>query len=182
MLFKDIPQLTRAHYQVNVNWAYLEGHIAHAQDPKYVEEGMAVLDLEPDFQRAHVWNEAQQSSYVEWILKGGESGKELLFNCTGWSGSYEGPYVLVDGLQRLTAVRKFMRNELKAFGHTLEELGGVKAMRMTRCDFLWRVASLDTRAEVLQWYLQVNSGGVVHTSDELDRVREMLKKEKSNKK
>jgi hypothetical protein len=42
------------------------------------------------------------------------------------------------------------------------------------------VNDLKTREEVLQWYLDLNSGGVVHTEEELNRVREMLEKEKGN--
>lgn len=37
---------------------------------------------------------------------------------------------------------------------------------------------LDTQAEVLQWYLDINSGGVVHTEAELDKVRWLLEVEK----
>lgn len=41
----------------------------------------------------------------------------------------------------------------------------------------WSVNELRTRAEVLRWYLQLNSGGVVHTEEELARVRALLEAE-----
>jgi hypothetical protein len=166
--FADIPQITRAHYRINVSWPYLEEQLAH-----FAETG---LELEPDFQRAHVWTEEQQIRYVEWVLRNGKSGREILWNCPGWQRNYDGPVVLVDGLQRITAARKFMNNEIPVFGSYCAEY--TDRLHMIRADFIFYVNDLTTRAEVLQWYLDINSGGTAHTSNELDKVRELLKKEK----
>lgn len=180
MKLTDIPQFTRtANWKCDVGWSYLEEYINnHIKDSN--------LNLEPDFQRAHVWTQEQQSRYVEFILRGGNSGKDLYFNCKGWNyGLTEGPYVIVDGKQRLEAVRKFLRNELSVFANGLcgnskpmykndFELTG---MRM-QLGFKWHVNDLNTEAEVLQWYLDINSGGVVHTEEELNKVRKMLIKSK----
>jgi hypothetical protein len=116
--FSSIPQFTRsASYHVNYSWRYLENWLADQKDIE-VNKGMATLNLDPDFQRGHVWTEEQQRRYVEFVLRGGRSARTLLFNCKGWQGSYEGPFVLVDGKQRLTAVLKFLHNELPIFdGH-----------------------------------------------------------------
>ena len=169
-LFSKIdPYISCGHYAVNVGWDYLETHIAGL-----IEQG---LKLNPDFQRDHVWSERQQIAYVEFVLRRGDSSRTLLFNCPGWhEGLTRGEFVLVDGKQRLEAVRKFLRNELKAFGHTYFEYGD-KLYRAGRPDFVFQVNDLETRAEVLQWYLQLNSGGVVHTDAELSRVNELLRRE-----
>lgn len=137
-----------------------------------------MLDLEPDFQRAHVWTPEQQVSYVEYILHGGESGKELYFNCAGWMRDWRGPYVIVDGKQRLEAVRRFMRNEIPAFGRRLEEYRDKPDMITAR--FSWNVAALETRREVLQWYIAFNRGGTVHTAEEIAKVQRLLDIEESN--
>ena len=77
--FKDIPQLTeRASYRIDVSWNYIEDTFRHWS------EGPSSVDVDPDFQRAHVWEEVQQQRYVEFILRGGQSAKELMFNCTTW--------------------------------------------------------------------------------------------------
>lgn len=163
--FRDIKTFPHCGYHVHVDWSYLEKHIAQS-----MEFG---LDLNPDFQREHVWNESQQSKYCEYVLQGGTSGKELYFNCPGWSGTeIEGPYVIVDGKQRLEAVRSFMRGEIKVFGAYRHEYTNKPDMMVAR--FSWNVAALKTRKEVLEWYLNFNSGGVVHTEEELDRVRALL--------
>lgn len=175
MKFTDIPQFTsRGCYEIDVSLSYLVQHVKDHQD----RVGGAVLDLNPDFQRAHVWNDKQRSKFVEYVLRGGKVRTTLYFNCKGWQGSYEGPYVIVDGKQRLNALLKFLNNELPIFGghyygdfedKLRHNAGGIK----------WHVNNLKTREEVLQWYLDLNEGGVVHTEDELEKVRQMLKEEKN---
>lgn len=175
--FQDIPLFPRAHYQVNVEWRYLETQITEHERSDV--EGIAPLNMNPDFQREHVWHEHQQRAYVEYCLQGGEVGRVVTFNCKGWGRSFDGPYEIVDGKQRIEAVRKFMRSELKAFGQYFKDFGGV--MRMMQADFLWSVCALETREEVLQLYLNINAGGTPHTKEELDRVRALLTKAKEER-
>lgn len=164
--FRDIKTFPQCPYRCDVSWNMIEFHIEHD-----LESGF--LDLNPDFQRAHVWTPEQQISYVEYILRGGASGKELYFNCPDYSkGSTEGPYVIVDGKQRLEAVRRFMRGEILAFGHLRTEYSDSPDMLVAR--FSWNIAGLRTRAEVLEWYLNFNSGGTIHTKAELEKVRQLL--------
>jgi hypothetical protein len=135
------------------------------------------VDLDPDFQRAHVWTEEQQRLYIEYVLRGGETGQTLYWNCPQWSDlrRLEGALVLVDGKQRLEAVRRFARGDLEVFGQRLENpriLGVSYTFRM-------RVCALQTRAEVLNWYLAINGGGTPHSPDELQRVRALLEDEET---
>ena len=138
--FRDIPLFPRAHYEVDVDWHFLESFISRA----IKEDG---LNLDPDFQRAHVWTREQQVAYVEYILKGGEVGRNLTFNAKGWgydlvTGSYE----IVDGKQRLEAARAFLRDDFPVFGHYRSEY--TDRMRL-HAGFKWRICSLETRQEVL---------------------------------
>lgn len=172
MKFKDIPQMTRfPAYRVNISWRFL---------PEWLEglkkDSRPDLDLDPDFQRAHVWAESQQRRYVEFVLRGGQSSKDLYFNCPGWQGDYRGPFVLVDGKQRLTAVTKFLNDELAVFdGHKISDFED--KLSYIGPDFIVHVNNLETRAEVLQWYLDLNDGGVAHTSEEIEKVKALLEKE-----
>lgn len=167
MRFKDIKTFPMCHYRVDVSWNYLEEHIRLQVD--------AGLNLEPDFQRAHIWTEEKQINYIEYCLKGGVSGRELYFNCPKWRYGGRKNYVIVDGKQRLQAARLFMENKIPAFGHLLSEYKDKPDMLMTR--FSWNVASLETRKEVLQWYIDFNSGGVIHSREELERVKKLLENE-----
>lgn len=87
---------------------------------------------------------------------------------------WKGEFVIVDGLQRITACMDFMAGELRAFGCLCDEFAGpLPSMAGLR----FNVNNLKTRREVLQWYLDINAGGIIHSEAELDRVRLLLAQE-----
>jgi hypothetical protein len=169
--FQDIPQFPSwGAYQIDVAWNQVEFHLGDLAKSLNV-------DLSPDFQRGHVWTREQQISFVEFVLSGGKSGRDILWNCPSWHkpSNDKDTIVLVDGKQRLQAVREFMADRLPAFGSLHREFGG--RLRGTMVRFSWHVNDLPTKRDVLEWYLALNSGGTVHTDDELNRVRGMLNAE-----
>jgi uncharacterized protein with ParB-like and HNH nuclease domain len=172
--YRDIPPFTRhSSYQVNVGWDYLETQLASfAEWPG--------LMLDPDFQRAHVWTEMQQIRYIEFRLRGGRSASNIYWNSPGWQGGGEvGPLELVDGKQRLEAVRRFMRDEIPAFGSLRSEY--TDRLRIVQMDLVFNINDLETRAEVLQWYISMNAGGIAHTDEEIEKVRKLLVAEQENR-
>ena len=175
--FKDIKQVTvNAHYSTNVTWDYLEDSLSH-----WIEKAkLAKLNMNPDFQRGHVWTRDQQIAYVEFKLRGGSGSNVILFNCVGWMNSFKGPFVLVDGKQRLEAVRAFLRDEIPAFGHFYSEYEDKFMLRGV--DFIFKVNDLKTRAEVLNWYIELNGGGTPHTINEIEYVRTLLELDRQNNK
>ena len=138
------------------------------------------LNLEPDFQRAHVWDLDKRVKYVEFLLKGGKSNP-IYFNCEGWMGhGKEGEFVIVDGKQRLTSILMFLNNEFPVFKEMDSDGIGYYAREfdMIPNDVEFIVNDLPNRELVLKWYLQMNEGNVAHTKEELDKVRQMLKGDK----
>ena len=174
-LFSAIPQFTKtANYHVDISWSFLE---------KSLEDWSKDygLELEPDFQRAHVWDKKRQSAFVEFVLRGGKSSQELYFNSPAFGRrdrKVELPetIVLVDGLQRVTAVLGFLNNKVKAFGYYRNEFKD--ELHWIHHRFSVNVNDLGSRAEVLQWYIDLNAGGVAHTDEEIEKVKALLKKEK----
>jgi len=169
--FRDIQELPAAHYAIDVPWTYLDDTLKHWSTYN--------LNLEPDFQRAHIWTVDQQERYVEWILQGGESGCDLYFNHPKWDRMAidDGDeMVLVDGKQRLQAVQDFLAGKVRAFGHLFPDYTDKPDILTAR--FKFHVACLPTRFEVLNWYLKINAGGTPHTKQELDRVRALLEQER----
>lgn len=61
--FQDVPQFTRKPtYAVDVSWDYLKHHL---------ETEMSMgggIELDPDFQRGHVWSPDKQVEFVEFVL------------------------------------------------------------------------------------------------------------------
>jgi hypothetical protein len=136
---------------------------------RYIEEYNLILD--PDFQRGHIWNEQQQISFVEFILANGSSGRELLFNHPGWMKNFRGDFVCVDGLQRITAILRYVDNEIKAYDSYYKDMTD----HLPNCnDMIVTINTLKTRKEVLTWYIQLNSCGTPHSEEEIERVKYLI--------
>jgi hypothetical protein len=166
MTWRDIPLFPHISYTIDVAWRFLEGTLQ-----EYLESG---LNMDPDFQRGHVWTRSQQALYIEFMLKAPASGKDIYFNHPSWMDSScfkEDEFVLVDGKQRIQAVRAFLNDEFPAYGHLYSQYGGniPTDYRLT-----FHFAKLQTKAEVLKWYLDFNSGGTPHSQEELARVQNLL--------
>jgi len=159
--FQDIPLITVAKYHVDVFWDFIEN---------WIEEEN--VDMNPDFQRDYVWNQKQKEQYVEWILRNGNSGRDIYFNHPGWFREWKGNMVIVDGKQRVEAVIGFLHDEVKAYGYYKSEY--TDKYRIMQCGFSVNVADLKTREEVLKWYLDMNTGGTIHTNKEIEKVKELL--------
>lgn len=168
--FKDIPAFTRdGSWQCDFDFKYLLEFI----DEHIKEYG---LQLNPDFQRGHVWTEKQQIAWLEFFLRGGKTGRILYFNCSWWQGrKNEGEYndfVCVDGLQRITAIRRFMNGEISVFESYINEYED--DMSIVRHNIKVNINNLKSEKDVLQWYVDMNAGGTPHTSEEIERVKKMI--------
>lgn len=144
-------------------------------------DGSNEVELNPDFHRGHVWTNDQQRHYIENVMRGivGQEGLTIRFNCAGWAGRPTGDLdsrvQSIDGLQRLTAIQKFMTGDVRPFGMTIDDLKGSR-YDATRTTYLMHVTvhTFQYRADLLRYYLTVNDGGTLHTREELDRVRSLL--------
>jgi len=166
--FYDFPKFTGLpNYRVNIQWKNL------AQTAEQYN-----LDLDPDFQRGHVWSLEQQRSYIEFRLRGGMTGHEIYANHKGLNRGGNERSVLVDGKQRWNAAWDFVNNKFPIFdGYYYRDILRFPALS-PEVGFILCINDLRTRAEVLRWYLEMNTGGVVHTQEELKRVQAMLNAEK----
>ena len=173
--FKDIPKFTEdGHWQCDFDFKYLLKFI----DEHVKEYG---LELNPDFQRGHVWTEEQQIAWLEYHLRGGKSGNTIYLNHPFWNtvrkpkqGEYS-DYVCVDGLQRITAAQRFVHNEIKVFGSYFDEYED-KLRLVNNNTLILNVNDLKSEKEVLQWYVDMNAGGTPHTNEEIERVKWMIEK------
>jgi hypothetical protein len=169
--FRDVPQFTRTgswecDFDPKGMLAWIDEHVENYG-----------LDLDPDFQRGHVWSKEQQIRYIEFFLKGGRTARVIYLNDPNWVSkepTATGHFVLVDGKQRLQAWRCFLDNKIAVFGSYYREF--TDSLRMTQTMKI-NVNDLKTRREVLQWYLDFNSGGVVHSTKEIAKVQALLEQE-----
>lgn len=67
------------------------------------------LELRPDFQRNEVWSKAAQIMLIDTIIKGIPIPKVYIKSIIQDGNTYR---IVIDGQQRLTAILKFVKNEL----------------------------------------------------------------------
>lgn len=138
------------------------------------------LELDPDFQRGHVWSHQQRERYVEALIRA-NAPRTIKFNCPGWQSRGENtgdiaPFTFqcIDGLQRLTSVRMYMAGKVKVFGGlSVTDLEN-SPFDDRRIHLQFEVFEFRWREQLLTYYLDLNEGGSVHTAEELDRVRGLL--------
>ena len=172
--FEDMYVIRKAQYCIDVGLNYLQKWLDdQAKDCKDFE-------LNPDFQRGYVWTKKQQIAYMEAYFQNPYINRDLFFNYPGYFGYSEelgfndilyDKFVCVDGLQRLTAVLAFVNCELPIFGKTRDKYTNKSLLGWT---MKMHINDLNTKREVLKWYLCINTGGTVHTDEDLKKVRKLL--------
>lgn len=176
-LYMLIRPLPNPRYTIDASFRYIEHQLdGYAKD-------WGGLNLDPDFQRGHVWTDDQRIAFMEGIFRGavGDSQRIIQFNAPHWDGeNHDGDLPneiqIVDGLQRLTTVRMFMAGEIEIFG-------GLKASDLDGSHFSvnrpnyrlqFAMHNFANRADLLRYYLSINSGGTPHSQSEIERVRKLL--------
>lgn len=177
-LYSLIRPLPSNCYQIDVTVDRLRSWIEQTRADQATMGGG--FELCPDFQRGHVWTEEQRIAFCEAFVRG-QASALLLFNCPSYNervraGGDLNPELIqcIDGLQRLTALMDFADDRVPVFGGSVaSDLAGT-AFSTKRLHTQVRVYSMRTRAELLGFYLDLNSGGTVHSKEELARVRALL--------
>jgi len=168
ILFRNIKQIPIPVYSIDVPLSHVKWQLDEwNNDIKDFK-----IDFNPIYQRDHVWNENQQILYIEHILKHGIGGRDTYWNCPGWNRNWKGTLELVDGKQRITAILRFLTDDLKIYGYYYSQYSDKNALLTNTIKF--HINNLVEYNDIIQWYLDLNSG-VAHTNDELDRVRKLLK-------
>lgn len=173
--FRDIPKfIDSGSWCCDFSFEYLVKWLTEHENM----DDFPPLQMNPDFQRGHVWTEAQQIAYVEFLLRGGNSGRDVYLNCPSWHNNVEAgaynDFVCVDGLQRCTAIKRFIQNEIPAFGTYFRDYAdNIRSTNTLRI----HINDLKSKAEVLQWYLEMNTGGTPHGESEILRIQQMLERE-----
>lgn len=164
MKFRDIKKISIAKYHVDSPWIYFKPH--------YIDDRK--LNLDPDYQRGYVWNVNQKISYLEWILKGGITGKDIYLNHPGWMRSFEGDFEVVDGKQRISAVLDFFDNKIPVFGSYYKDYED--NLPIFEASFSVHINNLTSKKDIVQWYLDMNTCGTYHTKEEIEKVKNIINK------
>ena len=132
----------------------------------------------PDYQRGHVWTESDKVRLIASLMNRSDIGKLVLVELDSNEGFR---YEILDGKQRLNALREFITGGFKYCRHYYWEL-----TTQDRSEFentIVPVAQISnhelTRVEKLELFLNVNAAGVAQTEEHLNHVRRLLTKAKA---
>lgn len=174
MKFSEIKKFPFANYSINVSWQFLPSWLKSQAEFFNVQ-------LDPPFQRGYKWNMDQKITFIEYQLKGGFSGKDIFWNSPNWNGHIIKNDVLqlVDGKQRISTVLDFLDNKIKVFnGYSINDFED--KLPYIEPDFKFHVNNLKSQMDVVDWYLGLNTGGSIHTEEDLKPAYNYYKTLKQN--
>lgn len=125
----------------------------------------------PPFQRPIVWTDSQCIAFIESVWKCYNLGSYTV-NKLEWVGRGDNarphPYDgwLLDGLQRLTAIKRYYNNEFKVLGYFWNELTKPDYLRFKQVSFPEARVSITDLQELKNLYNALNYGGTPHTEEQ----------------
>ncbi len=125
----------------------------------------------PGFQRENnKWSKNMQIKFVENVLQGFRTDIKL------FRMSEQGDAQVIDGLQRLTAIFKFLDNKLKVFGeYTFSDIS--QNINSFPCSFTVSIYTFQDWKEVLKYYVDMNEN-ITHSKEDIDKAKKWFKEEK----
>lgn len=141
------------------------------------------LELDPDFQRGHVWDYEQRTKYIESIIREIVQDSDIVirFNARDYMSTQDStdtdlPKTMqcIDGLQRLTAIREYMKGNIHPFGYTFEEIENSHLAIARKRNICVKVYNIKYRKDLLKFYYDLNFGGTQHTEFEEERILGMI--------
>ncbi|EKA5635943.1 hypothetical protein OKZ62_001847 [Vibrio navarrensis] len=170
-------------YSVNVCFRNLfknnGGLISYNEDVEQLnsEETMTptqiIAKMTPEFQRNNTkWTQKMQRQFVENILLGCKT--ELHLYGVKGRGSELGQCMILDGLQRLTAISSFQSGEFSIFDGMLWEnlsTGGI----FPRLNLLVNIFTFSSDVEACRHYIQINKG-TTHSESDLKTAYDFMDK------
>lgn len=129
----------------------------------------------PPWQRPEVWDAARKRAFIEGLFLGLGAGFYVVHGSDWGSDGDRSPMSgwLLDGQQRITAIRDFLADDLAIFdGTRWSDLSALDQRRR----FLYlnfpcvEIAYQADEQKLKQIYTRMNFGGVAHTQEDLDRL------------
>ena len=142
----------------------------------------------PDYQRGLVWNLSQKQNLIMSILNGNPIGdfifkKEFLRGENGRKDGIKIAWTVIDGQQRINAIKEFMGNKFKL-------KNGLKFRNMKYWDARefatnYKVNAITfvniTYEQELDIYYNRNFGGTAHSKAELERIKKLREEVENDK-
>lgn len=145
--------------------------VSEAKDVERLSPLDIVSRMTPVFQRANTkWTRQMQVTFVENLISGCET-KIQLYDLMDYENEMDNCLIL-DGLQRLTAIAEFQCGAFPIFGDLYWDMintGGI----FPRLNLVLSIYQFRTDQEACEFYIQMNKG-VTHSENDLKSAYEFL--------
>lgn len=132
----------------------------------------------PGFQRDNnKWSVEMQTKFMENILSGASSIIQLFYVNPGDEIDIE-DCMIIDGLQRTTAILKFLDGELFPFGIDIKECGMTQVKRFLIFKLHLQTYTFKTWEEVGKFYIDMNQY-ITHSDEDIQKAKDWFLKEKN---
>jgi hypothetical protein len=167
----------RSCYTVNQPLNHFNGlklHCDYDDKNNNSKASSVVENATPDFQRSNnKWTEQMQRAFVENALKGN------VHNILFFKMHEDDDAKIIDGLQRLTAIAKFIDNELSIFNGLLYsdfDKSDVLRPVIKRASFRVNIYTFSDWESVGRFYVEMNEN-ITHSSDDIKKAKDWFKRE-----
>ncbi len=128
----------------------------------------------PDFQRDNdKWTEAMQVKFIENIIMGCKT-TVMMYEIPpqGELSGYCNCSIL-DGLQRITAIHRFVTGEIKAFSKSYDDLRSERILSNVRCRIKVNIYTFGSEKEAIGFYIAINEN-ITHSSEDINKAKRIL--------
>ena len=133
------------------------------------------VDFEPDYQIGYVWSLEDKQELISSIFQGLDIGK-FVFVVLPWRASTAPCYEILDGKQRLSAIKEFKESRFKFNGLYWHELSNKDRNFFTEIPIsVAEIREGSSRENIINQFIRLNSFGKVMDKSHLDTVKNMLK-------
>jgi hypothetical protein len=154
----------------DIRFSYMRRQISSILHSIYGGSG---LDLNPDYQREHVWSEEQKVDLIDSIFKNIEIGKFTIIR-RKFSEELDNYYEVLDGKQRIQAILDFYECRFKYKGLTYNDLNWIDRNHFTNYSVSWAETEPLTDKQKYRYFLKLNKCGVPMSKDQIEKVEKML--------
>lgn len=140
------------------------------------------FDLDPEYQRGHVWTEEQKVDLIDSIFKNVDIGKFTIIR-RPWGDDPNKPktqllYEVLDGKQRITAMLDFYLGRLKYKGMYIHEMHPYDRNHFKNYRISYAETAPLTKEQKYRYFLKLNTTGTPVDPEHIKKVYSMWQKER----
>lgn len=129
------------------------------------------LNLDPEYQREHVWTIEDKVNLIDSIFNNVDIGK-FVYVHLGYNGEYS--YEVLDGKQRIRAILDYYEDRFQYRGKFFSELSNRDQDHFDGYSISYAEIQNATQEQKLQYFLKLNTGGRIMSKEHLSKVEKQL--------